>query len=1343
MKRICSILLLGFLSYGATWAAEDKARYPALFERAAAEFNVPADVLKGIAFAETRWAHLTWPPGDRGACNGMPRPYGIMSLRDDSWFGHSLREAAALIGQSPDVLKTDVRQNLRGAAALLRKLHDQMPLPEGTAGDAIESWRNAIAAYCGIPQPDFAQQHALEVFCHMNRGYHQHGIEWNGRPVGLEPIRQAVKKIVDQEAKKRPASRARHSESQPTPNLETVSAATGSLGNSDLELDSDFGFRTSDLTAEPAPAATPDYPSAIWRSAYPGHWYTSGSTRAFVVIHDMEGYYWGTISYFQDADTRASSHYCVNAKTDYAGDSPPGEITQMVEERYCAWHASCWNSYMFGIEHEGFADDPAWFTEAQYQASARLVRYLCDKYNIPKDRNHIIAHGEYHNQTWCDWMAANWPQIDLTCQTHWDPGPNWNWTHYMGLIRSNLNDALVGSINVPTRVSPGETFTASITMQNIGTKAWTNDATPHRLGSQNPQDNFRWGTNRVALPSASIDPGQSATFTFTARAPTVLGNYAFDWRMVEESVEWFGETATATITVAWPPPAITNQPQTLTVNPGDTASFHVGATGMDPLTYQWRKEGLALADHGSVSGATSTTLVITNVQWADAGFYTIVITATNGTITSQEAQLVIAATPTPSGTGAGLRAWVFDNSDFNSLKRARIDATVNFDWGANSPSSTTDPDTFSVRWQGQVEPRYTQTYTFYARTDDGVRLWINGALLIDRWQNQSPTETSGTIALTAGQKYDLRMDYYENTGGAVAQLRWSSPSQAKEIIPQTQLYRPPPVLASINPLVILPGSNLTVAVTVSNWDPYLSSQPIADFEDYPHATEEVMFKRPIYSGSTSAFLDTAETNYTTVIANGPAGNASARVLKARWAFAAGAANPWLRLTTAGAPVLRNPTIAFNQSLWFDLYADRDIRVALGAKETGTTAAIGADGGTSGAIEFVGAATLSGTAPNPVRTVASNQWTTVKFDLPREPVCSFFNGNGVLESATGKGVLEHLAFVPASGPGIYRVYLDNFVVVEENHLTFSLEPGAPPGAGINPTNGVFTWNTSGSTAPGLYPITVRVTDSGSPALSNTGTFIVAVGVPPSITTQPRSLAVAAGSNAAFSVVAAGTAPLFYQWRFRGTNLPGETNPAFVRLNAQSAHAGAYSAVVSNSVGSVTSTMAALIVNNPPVLSPLPNRAIHAGSTVILTNTASDLDAPSQTLRFTLGPGAPAGATLDPLSGVFRWTSSDLDAGATSPVTVRVTDNGVPSLSDARTFTIMVVSRPVARAIVRGERTVTFGWTAIPGQAYRVQFKDNLDAGPWLDLLSVEAADETASATASIEHTQRFYRIVVVE
>ena len=189
-----------------------EANYPAMFEQAAREFNVPADILKGVAFAETRWEHLAWPPGETASPEtGMPRPYGIMSLWDNKYFGHSLLEAARLIGKDPEELKLDPLQNMRGAAALLRQLYDQNPKPEGSTEAELESWRYAIRKYCGIPEPDLNARHALDVYTFISRGFHEYGIEWEGRPVNLDPIREETRRILQEEDRKRAGAQAANS----------------------------------------------------------------------------------------------------------------------------------------------------------------------------------------------------------------------------------------------------------------------------------------------------------------------------------------------------------------------------------------------------------------------------------------------------------------------------------------------------------------------------------------------------------------------------------------------------------------------------------------------------------------------------------------------------------------------------------------------------------------------------------------------------------------------------------------------------------------------------------------------------------------------------------------------------------------------------------------------------------------------------------------------------------------------------------------------------------------------------------------------------------------------------
>ncbi len=163
------------------------------------------------------------------------------------------------------------------------------------------------------------------------------------------------------------------------------------------------------------------------------------------------------------------------------------------------------------------------------------------------------------------------------------------------------------------------------------------------------------------------------------------------------------------------------------------------------------------------------------------------------------------------GHGVGLlgQYWsnAFPTAPFTGTPTlVRTDAVVNFNWGSGSPDLGISVDHFTARWTGSIQPEFSEIYTFYITSDDGARLYLtaNGqkVTVIDSWVDQAPTEHSGAIALVGGVRYNLEMDYYENAGGAVAELSWSSPSTAKTVIPQTQLYpfgNQPPVVAITSP----------------------------------------------------------------------------------------------------------------------------------------------------------------------------------------------------------------------------------------------------------------------------------------------------------------------------------------------------------------------------------------------------------------------------------------------------------------------------------------------------------------------------------------------------------------
>ena len=142
---------------------------------------------------------------------------------------------------------------------------------------------------------------------------------------------------------------------------------------------------------------------------------------------------------------------------------------------------------------------------------------------------------------------------------------------------------------------------------------------------------------------------------------------------------------------------------------------------------------------------------------------------------------------TTSKEGGGLQGDYYKGMNFENFVLTRTDPQINFNWSDGAPDPTVGPDQFSVRWSGEVEAAYSETYTFYTRTDDGVRLWVDGQQLVDAWIGQMATEYSGELELVAGNTYSLVMEMYENSGGAVAELRWSSPSTPKQFIPRGAL----------------------------------------------------------------------------------------------------------------------------------------------------------------------------------------------------------------------------------------------------------------------------------------------------------------------------------------------------------------------------------------------------------------------------------------------------------------------------------------------------------------------------------------------------------------------------
>lgn len=266
-------------------------------------------------------------------------------------------------------------------------------------------------------------------------------------------------------------------------------------------------------------------------------------------------------------------------------------------------------------------------------------------------------------------------------------------------------------------------------------------------------------------------------------------------------VRYVGNSGGAIPTVATPAAATPNP-----VILGSTTQLSVlGADdgGENNLTYTWAALGsppgaVQFSSNGSNAAKNTTATFFVN------GTYNLFVNIKDAGGQSAFSSIIVTVSSFLTETGNGVNGQYWSNIDFTGTTMTRIDPTIDFDWGNGGPG-TVGTDTFSARWTGFVVPRFTQTYTFYTTTDDGVRLWVNNLTtpLIDHFVNQSPTTWTGTIALTAGTIYQIRMDYFENGGTALAKLEWSSPSQPREVVPQGRLYSTMPTIPAAPTALIL------------------------------------------------------------------------------------------------------------------------------------------------------------------------------------------------------------------------------------------------------------------------------------------------------------------------------------------------------------------------------------------------------------------------------------------------------------------------------------------------------------------------------------------------------------
>jgi hypothetical protein len=367
--------------------AEETSALAQTFNEAADRFGVPRDVLKAIAYRETQFVDLK---GDVDF-DGQPASYGHVALR-----GAELDRAAEMLGRTAAEIQADAGLLIEAAAALLSSYGAQIPDADRAN---ISAWAPAIAKY-GELSAEFRAGYVSDVLRVVKKG----------RVVKLED------------------------------------GSTIVIRPGDLDSLGEFATTASGLGAG----------NSVWRPS-PNYNSRSGSGVELVVIHSCEGNYGGCVGWLRNTQAQASAHYVV--KEDGA------EIAQLVDENSRAWHVAAAyrprlnenmlpgrsgqsvNTFSVGIEHAGFASQRSW-SEGLLASSVDLVRGITERHGIPRDRYHVVSHGQ------------------LQPESRTDPGPNWPWSNYLERIQ--------GTPEPPPPPPPGDgKFFVTGNFDGIGGTDWS------------------------------------------------------------------------------------------------------------------------------------------------------------------------------------------------------------------------------------------------------------------------------------------------------------------------------------------------------------------------------------------------------------------------------------------------------------------------------------------------------------------------------------------------------------------------------------------------------------------------------------------------------------------------------------------------------------------------------------------------------------------------------------------------------------------------------------------------------------------------------------------------------
>jgi sugar lactone lactonase YvrE len=646
-------------------------------------------------------------------------------------------------------------------------------------------------------------------------------------------------------------------------------------------------------------------------------------------------------------------------------------------------------------------------------------------------------------------------------------------------------------------------------------------------------------TYQWTFDSGNISGATASSYTVANAQPANAGSYAV---VVSNPAGSATSSPPAILTVnAVPtPPGVTSQPQNQTVSQTSNATFAVTATGTTPLSYQWRFNGASLAS------ATASSYTCANAQSTNAGSYSVIVTNSYGSITSSTATLTVILPPIISVQPSNQLAAVSNNVTFTvGLSQGTSPA---YQWQQNgtaiSGATLSSLTLTSISWSsagtysvvvsnsagnptsaGATLIVEQAAFTFF----DGFESYNKGSL--DNTTTGGPNPTSPWWGLNT-----TAQGWVTNANGGVTPHGGSQMAGAAGTSKQDY----------INLLYRMNAGQIYYGNFMCDWwfyDPYGTGTGATSSQDYLAITQY----NPVSTTSDTSTFTAYNQRMSLGTYNGATGynylNYQARIIGGTGTFGSG--NSWYNTTTVRS-------VGWHHA-----------RIIVGIPNASNYAPVGM---------YI---------DNMLNATVTSSGTNLGYNL--------IEVNHYSTAAANGWYYDDLTFRAANDPWIV-----------EQPVSQAVNVGQPASFNTVAVGTAYQWqfngtNINAATTSAYSLASVAANNAGSYACVITGTngtlatspaTLTVTGIPPSITAQPQSLTVTQGQDAAFSVTAAGTAPLSYQWLFNDAPISSANASGYTLTSAQSTNAGSYSVVVSNSAGSVTSSNALLTVLVPPTIAAQP-------------------------------------------------------------------------------------------------------------------------------------------------------------